>query len=53
MAGEPKEWLYVGFASTHTVKKTWKGYVNDFLKSEVERSEMLIEKSENVTAGRG
>ncbi len=38
---------------THTVKKTGKLKVNDFLKSEVERSERtLIGKKRNVTAGR-
>lgn len=38
---------------THTVKKTGKVKVNDFLKSEVERSERtLIGKKRNVTAGR-
>ena len=37
---------------THTVKKTGKVKVNDFLKSEVERSEKtLIGKKRNVTAG--
>ena len=38
---------------THIVKKTGKVKVNDFLKSEVERSERtLIGKKRNVTAGR-
>lgn len=38
---------------THTVKKTGKVMVNDFLKKEVERSERtLIGKKRNVTAGR-
>ena len=38
---------------THIVKKTGKMKVNDFLKSEVERSERtLIGKKRNVTAGR-
>ncbi len=38
---------------THTVKKTGNVKVNDFLKSEVERSEKtLIGKKRNVTAGR-
>lgn len=38
---------------THRVKKTGKVKVNDFLKSEVERSERtLVGKKRNVTAGR-
>ena len=54
------QWLInqkTGFMSdpslTHTVKKTGKVMVNDFLKKEVERSERtLIGKKRNVTAGR-
>ncbi len=54
------KWLInqkTGFMSdpslTHTVKKTGKVTVNDFLKKEVERSERtLIGKKRNVTAGR-
>lgn len=54
------QWLInqkTGFMSdpslTHTVKKTGKVMVNDFLKKEVERSERtLIGKNRNVTAGR-
>lgn len=54
------QWLInqkTGFMSdpslTHTVKKTGKVTVNDFLKKEVERSERtLIGKKRNVTAGR-
>lgn len=54
------QWLInqkAGFMSdpslTHTVKKTGKVMVNDFLKKEVERSERtLIGKKRNVTAGR-
>lgn len=54
------QWLInqkTGFMSdpslTHTVKKTGKVMVNDFLKKEVERSERtLMGKKRNVTAGR-
>jgi hypothetical protein len=54
------QWLInqkAGFMSdsslTHTVKKTKKVVVNDFLKKEVERSERaLVIKKRNVTAGR-
>lgn len=54
------QWLInqkMGFMSdpslTHTVKKTKKVVVNDFLKKEVERSERsLLSKKRNVTAGR-
>lgn len=54
------QWLInqkTGFMSdpslTHTVKKTGKVMVNDFLKKEVERSERtLIGKKRNVSAGR-
>lgn len=54
------QWLInqkAGFMSdpslTHTVKKTKKVVVNDFLKREVERSERsLVSKKRNVTAGR-
>lgn len=54
------QWLInqkTGFMSdpslTHTVKKTGKVMVNDFLKKEVERSERtLIGKKRNITAGR-
>ena len=54
------KWLInqkTGFMSdpslTHTVKKTGKVTVNDFLKKEVDRSERtLIGKKRNVTAGR-
>lgn len=54
------QWLInqkTGFMSdpslTHTVKKTKKVIVNDFLKKEVERSEhSLITKKRNITAGR-